>query len=246
MTKKAGAKAVKKTPHPGILSLDIGGSGLKATVIDAQGQMLHEKVRVETPHPCPPELLIKLVVEMVGPLPAFDRIAIGFPGVVREGRVLTAVNLGNEAWLDFDLAGALSQALGGHPARLINDADMQGFGLISGKGIEMVATLGTGMGTALFRDGILMPHMELAHHPMRNNKTYEDYLGDAAFKRVGKKRWNKRLGQALQLIDLLLRPDRIYLGGGNARHVTLELAPHVIIGSNNAGIEGGAALWREP
>jgi polyphosphate glucokinase len=235
----------KRRSVPGILSLDVGGTALKLTVIDERGNELHERLRVATPRPCPPALLLKLVREMAQALPAYDRIAVGFPGVIRDGHVLTAANLGNDAWVNFDLATALSETLGGHPVRVVNDADMQGYGLITGKGLEMVATLGTGVGTALFREGELMPHMELAHHPIKNDKTYDEYLGDAELKRIGKKRWNKRLERALKLFDVLLHPDRIFLGGGNSRLVTLDLATHIVIGSNEAGVEGGAALWRK-
>ena len=231
---------------PGILSIDIGGTGLKADVIDDRGNLQTERVRVPTPHPSPPDVVVAAIVEMVGSLPAYDRISIGFPGVVRDGKVLTAVNLGPEQWLDFPLAATLSKKLGGHPARLLNDADMQGYALVSGKGLELVITLGTGFGSALFRDGELMPHMELGHHPFRNNKTYEDYLGDAHLKRVGKKRWNKHVRQALDVLYRLLHPDRIYLGGGNTRKLESGLPAYAVVGSNDAGIEGGAALWRKP
>ena len=245
MKKKVSAQTAGLSTPPGILAVDVGGSGLKATVIDERGHMLHDRVRVVTPHPCPPEALLDLVDEMVSGLPDYDRISVGFPGVIRNGRVLTAANLGNEAWVDFDLTGAMSARLGGKPVRIVNDADMQGYGLITGEGLEMVATLGTGVGTALFRRGELMPHMELAHHPIRGDKTYDEYLGDVELKRIGKKQWNKRLARALKLFDVLLHPDRIFLGGGNARNVTLWLDSHVIIGSNSAGLEGGAALWRK-
>lgn len=227
-----------------ILAIDIGGSGLKATVIDERGNMLAERVRVPTPHPCPPGKMVDLLVKMAASLPAFDCIAIGFPGVVRHGKILTAVNIGGADWNGFALAEAVSRRLDGKPARMVNDADMQGLALVSGKGIEFVFTFGTGVGTSLFRDGELMPHMELAHHPMRGNETYEDYLGEAALEKVGKKRWNRRVRKALKLVEILLRPDRIYLGGGNSRHVEQDLSDSVIIGSNEAGLMGGAELWR--
>lgn len=229
----------------GILAIDVGGTGLKAAVIDATGHMLTDRVRVETPHPCPPAVLVSKVAEMVKPFPAFDRIAIGFPGVVRDGHVLTAPNLGTEDWSGFNLAAKLSEALGGHPARLINDAEMQGFAIVSGKGLEMVLTLGTGAGTALFRDGELMPHMELAHHPVHGGKTYDEYLGNAAFEKKGKKHWSKRVHEVIDLLYVLLHYDRLYLGGGNSKHVEGELPASVTIASNDAGIEGGAGLWRQ-
>lgn len=229
---------------PGILAIDIGGTGLKATVVNDRGDMVAERVRVPTPHPCPPKLLVSTVEKMIETLPAFDRISIGFPGVVRGGRVLTAPNLDTSLWAGFELAKAISRIAGGKPAKLLNDADMQGLALITGRGIEFVMTLGTGVGTSLFRDGELMPHMELAHHPIHKDKTYDEYLGDAVLKSIGKKQWNRRLKRALGLVDILLTPDRIFLGGGNSLRVELDLDQHVKIGSNDAGLQGGAALWK--
>ncbi|MBX6318238.1 ROK family protein [Pigmentiphaga sp.] len=228
----------------GILSIDIGGSGLKAAVIDDEGKRISKRVRVPTPRPCPPGLLVEKVARMVAKLEGYDRVSIGFPGMIRNQRVLTAVNLHSDEWAGFPLAEVLGERLG-CPARMINDADMQGYGLVRGVGLEFVMTLGTGVGTALFRDGKLMPHMELAHHPIEGRKTYEDYLGAAALLAVGEAQWNRRLRKALGLIDILLRPDHVFLGGGNARKVTIELPPNVTVGSNAAGISGGAALWRD-
>jgi polyphosphate glucokinase len=230
---------------PGILAIDIGGTGLKATVVNDRGHMMAERIRVPTPHPCPPELLLATVKQMIADLPAFDRISVGFPGVIRNGHVLTAANLDTSLWAGFGLAKAISKSLGGKPVKLINDADMQGLALISGRGLEFVMTLGTGVGTGLYHNGELMPHMELAHHPIRKDKTYDEYLGDAARKAIGRKQWNRRLQRALLLVDVLLHPDRIFLGGGNSMRVDLKLDAHVAIGSNDAGLEGGAALWKK-
>ena len=227
----------------GILAVDIGGTGLKAAVIDAEGRPLGRHLRVPTPHPCPPGVLVDEVARMAAALHGYDRISIGFPGVIRRQRVLTAVNLGAEGWTGFALAQVLGDRLG-CPARMVNDADMQGYGLVSGDGLEFVMTLGTGVGTALFRDGELMPHLELAHHPMADGMTYEECLGAAALAAEGRERWNRLLLRALALVDILLKPDRIHLGGGNAREVAAGLPPHVCIGSNEAGLTGGAALWR--
>jgi polyphosphate glucokinase len=165
--------------------------------------------------------------------------------VVREGRVLTAPNLGTEDWAGFGLAAALSKRLGGAPVRMINDSEMQGLALVEGRGIELVVTLGTGVGTALFRDGVLAPHLELAHHPLHKNKTYDEYLGNAAFEKAGKKRWNKRVKRMLEVLDILVHPDLVHISGGNAKHIDFELPKGVVIASNEAGLEGGAGLWRE-
>ena len=238
------ARARVTTSKPGILAIDIGGSGLKAGLLDDDGTMRGERVRVPTPHPCPPQLLVDTLAGLVQNVGPFDRISVGFPGVVRDGCVVTAPNLDTSSWAGFKLADAMSSRLGGHPVKLVNDAEMQGMALIRGQGIEIAITLGTGFGTALFRDGEVMPHIEIAHHPMRHDKTYEDYLGADGLKRIGKKRWNKQLRRALDLLTALLHPDHIVLGGGNARHVDADLPACVSIGSNIAGIEGGAALWR--
>ncbi|WP_342239553.1 ROK family protein [Inquilinus sp. OTU3971] len=231
----------------GILAIDVGGTGLKAAVIDDRGQMRSDRQRVPTPHPCPPKLFLDTVAALVKPLSAFDRIAVGFPGVVRDGRVITAPNLGTGDWAGFALAPALSKRLGGAPVRMVNDAEMQGLALVDGSGLELVVTLGTGVGTALLRDGVPAPHLELAHHPLsKGGKTYDEYLGNAAYEKIGKKRWNRRVKRMLEVLEILLHPDRIHISGGNAKRVDLELPKGVTIASNDAGIEGGARLWREP
>lgn len=166
--------------------------------------------------------------------------------MVRSGKVVTAPHFGTKEWSGFDLAQALADRLD-RPTRLLNDADMQGLAAIEGQGLELVVTLGTGVGTALFLDGWLMPHLELAHHPVSNSgKTYNEFIGDAARKKVGKAKWNRRVRKALGVLRTLVNFDRLHIGGGNARRITFELDPDTRIVSNKAGILGGVALWREP
>jgi polyphosphate glucokinase len=241
-------RGARRSPGSGnalrILGIDIGGTHLKAAVLDARGHMLSERVKVKTPDPCPPRVMLRALVRLVGPLPPYNRIAIGFPGVVRGGRVITAPHWPSRRWANFELAAALSRRLGGAPARLINDAEMQGLAVISGRGLELVLTLGTGAGTAVFRDGEIMPHLELAHHPLHNNSSYNDYIGEATLSRIGRKRWNKRVAYTIEVLHSLLHYDRLYIGGGNAAKLTLRLPADTTVVSNDAGIEGGAALWR--
>ncbi len=227
---------------PLTLAIDVGGTHLKGGVLDAAGTFVAGPVRTDTPHPAPPDSVVPLLKELLAPLGKFDRISIGFPGVVRNGRVLTAPNLGTAAWRDFPLAETLSREFGA-PARLANDATVQGLGVITGKGVECVITLGTGMGFALFEDGRPAPHLELSQHPVRGRKTYDRYIGNAALQTVGKKQWNRRLRKALGFISTLTNCDMLYIGGGNSRLVEGALPENVRIVSNQAGISGGVRLW---
>jgi polyphosphate glucokinase len=227
-----------------VLSIDIGGSGLKASLIDDTGKLIVPRLRVDTPVGQPPRQIVQTLVRLVAPLRGYERVAVGFPGVVRRGRVLTAVNLHHEGWKGFDLAQALEQALG-KPVRVANDADMQGLAAIKGKGVEMVITLGTGFGTGLYLDGRLAPHLELGHHPFRKGETYEEQLGNEALQRVGTRKWNRRLKKAIRHLRTLTTFDHLYIGGGNARKVRLRLDPDVSLIDNEAGLRGGAALWQD-
>jgi polyphosphate glucokinase len=226
------------------LSIDVGGSGLKAAIVDGTGRLLTERVRIDTPVGGPPKDIVGALARLVAPLGLYDRVSVGFPGVIREGRVLTAPNLDNEDWKDFDLAGALTSALG-KPVRVSNDADVQGLAVIGGKGVEVVITLGTGFGTGLYLDGRLAPHLELSHHPFRKGETYDEQLGNAARKRVGNRKWNRRVKRAIRNLRSLTNFDRLYIGGGNARKIDFTLDPDVTVVDNKAGLRGGAALWRD-
>ena len=225
------------------LAIDIGGTGLKATVIDLSGKMVHDRVRVPTPVKEPPSALIGALVAMTRELPSFDRVSAGYPGAVRNGRVLTAPHFSDPAWVGFDLASALGDAFG-KPVRVSNDADIQGLGVIAGRGIEFVLTLGTGAGTAAFKDGVIGPHLEFAHHPVHGKKTYNDYIGNEALKKIGAKRWNKRLHKVIGILDSLVHYDRLYIGGGNSSEVHTDLPANITLVSNDAGLTGGIALWQ--
>jgi polyphosphate glucokinase len=174
----------------------------------------------------------------------FDRVSVGFPGVVVRGVTRTAPNL-DGGWKNFQLAASLERRLK-RPTKVLNDAGVQGYGVIKGEDVEMVITLGTGMGCALYHDGIYVPNLELAHHPFKKGKTYEEWVGASALEKYGKKKWNKHVKQVLEQIDPIWNPRRIYIGGGNAKHVRLDLPSHVRITDNVAGLLGGIALWEQP
>ena len=229
---------------PHTLAVDIGGTGIKAAVLDAGGSMVSERVRVPTPVGVEPETVIAAIATLVAPLPAFDRVSVGFPGVIRAGAVRTAVNLGHPRWIGFALADALAELLD-RPVRVLNDADLQGLGVIAGKGVEMVITLGTGFGTGLYVDGRVGPHLELAHHPFRKDETYEQQLGNAALERIGKRKWTRRVMKAVARLRALTLFDRLYIGGGNARRLDWDCPGDVRVVDNVAGLTGGIALWRD-
>jgi polyphosphate glucokinase len=240
--KRTSARRARRTRGPYTLAIDIGGTHIKASILDASGRQIAKRLEVSTPVPAPPKLVLRLLKALAQQLPAYDRISVGFPGVVDHGRIRTAPNLSTSAWRNFPLAAELRAQLG-KPARVLNDADVQGLGVIRGKGLECVVTLGTGFGSALYRDGELMPHLELGQHPFAKGKTYDQYLGSAALRRKGAVKWNRRVAAMIRTVRTLLNFDRLYIGGGDARLVTIPLPPDVIIVSNEAGITGGARLW---
>ena len=226
-----------------VLCIDIGGSHVKGALVNPQREMVSDRLRGPTPRPAQPAPVIATLVELLEPLENYERVAVGFPGVVVDGVVGTAVNL-HPDWEGYPLGQTLADKLG-MPTRVANDADIQGFGAIEGQGVELVLTLGTGFGSALFVDGVLVPNLEMGHHPFRKNDTYEQQLGNAARKKVGNKAWNRRLERAIANLQHLFSCHKIYLGGGNAKKVGFQLPDNAEIVSNRAGIYGGVELWRD-
>ncbi|HET6793802.1 MAG TPA: ROK family protein [Acidimicrobiales bacterium] len=251
------AAARRRTPRPAprTLAIDIGGTGLKASVLDDRGNEVVDPVRVDTTYPMPPERLVEVLGDLVAPLPGYDRVSVGFPGMVRKNAILTAPHFVTKKgpgsriipelsarWGGYPLGAAIEQRLG-RPTRVANDADVQGLAVIAGVGLELVVTLGTGVGTGLFYEGRLMPHLELAHHPFRHDETYNEQLGEAARKRIGRRRWNRRVRLAVDTLHNLLLYDRLYVGGGNSKRVDFDLGPKATVVDNAAGILGGLKLW---
>jgi polyphosphate glucokinase len=237
------------------LSIDIGGSGFKASIVNAQGVMTTERVRVDTPYPCPPDRLVETVVALVEQLLAVHRVSVGFPGLVRHGHVIEVPSLSRaeyggerdrdlaDAWHGFDLAHALAQSFQ-LPTKVVNDADMQGCAVARGDGLEFVMTLGTGVGTALFNDGALLPHLELSHGPFREGMSFDIALGNAQRKEIGNERWIKRVRKAIAAFDDMLFFDRLYVGGGNAKHLSAaDIGSKGEIVPNTSGILGGVRVW---
>lgn len=247
--------------HPLTLAIDIGGTGLKANVLDPNGTLVANRVKVPTTYPMPPQLMVEKLTDLAKRLPEADRVSAGFPGMVRRGHVLSAPHYVTTkgpgtavdpklvtAWSHFDLAGALALSIG-KPCRVANDADVQGAAVVAGRGFEAVVTLGTGFGTAFFMDGRLLPHMEFAHVDFRKGDTFNEQLGEPVRKKIGDKKWNKRVRAAIAYLDTLTMFDHLYIGGGNAPRIDRrDLGPvleRITVVDNAAGILGGIALWEE-
>jgi polyphosphate glucokinase len=229
-------------PSLHILSIDIGGSHIKATILNGKGKLLQEYIKLKTPTPASPAEVVKTIQQLALKLDTFQRVSTGFPGYVRDGIVWTAPNLGTELWAGINFRKLLEKALK-KPAQVINDADMQGLGIVKGKGLEMLITLGTGMGTALLLNGQLLPHLELSHHPITGKKDYDQYIGEAVLKKIGLEKWNERMKKVLAVLKTVINYDTLYIGGGNATSLTIPLEENMKIVSNKDGIKGGARLW---
>ena len=226
-----------------ILSVDIGGSSVKACMLNAEGQVLSEYTKLPTPEESTPQAVLEVIKMLAATMGDFDAVSVGFPGYVRLGIVETAPNLAKKRWKHVPFAQDISNTFK-KPVRLVNDADQQGLGVVNGEGFEIVITLGTGMGTALLFDGQLLPHLELAHFPVSKDKDYDDYVGDRAFNKIGKKEWNERVQRVIEIYKTVFNYDRLYISGGNAKEIEFDLEDNISLVNNREGIKGGAKLWK--
>jgi polyphosphate glucokinase len=242
------------------LSIDCGGGGLKASVLDESGTMRAQPVRVPTPYPLTPSLFVKTLTELSEQLPRADRATVGMPGMIRHGVVITTPHYITRSgprtridpelvplWEGFDAQAALSDSLG-MPVRVLNDAEVHGAGVVAGQGLELVLTLGTGLGCAIFDGGRLAPHLEMSQAPVRWGLSYDNYIGEHERKRLGDALWSRRISRIVDVLRPVFLWDRLYLGGGNARHITptvlAKLGDDVVIVPNSAALAGGARAWQ--
>ena len=239
----ASQSALSNPQGPITMTIDIGGSGLKAMLLDAKGVPVSERQRVVTPVVPTPQAVLEGLDELRKLMGKFDRVSVGFPGVVKHGCTFLGFNL-HPLWAGgFPLQAELEKRWK-KPVRVGNDADVAGYGAIKGDGVELVLTLGTGLGAALFTSGHLCPGLELGHHPWRK-KTYEDYIGRRGLDKYGKERWNVLLQEAIQQTEALFNWDHLYLGGGNTKKMTFLPGKNVEIVSNETGLLGGVYLWKD-
>lgn len=247
------------SPPPSTLAVDCGGGGIKASVLDASGTLHVPPVRVPTPYPLPPERLVATIVALARDLPAADRATVGMPGMIRHGVVIATPHYVTRsgprtrvdpdlvaAWSGHDVEASLREALG-YPVLVLNDAEVHGAGVVTGSGLELVLTLGTGLGSALYDGGVLAPHLELSHAPVRWGVTYDAYLGEHERRRLGDAAWSRRVRRAVDGLRPVFRWDRLYVGGGNSRRIrptALEaMGDDVVVVPNTAGIVGGVRAW---
>lgn len=244
---------------PYTLAVDCGGGGIKASVLDAAGTLHAPPVRVPTPYPLPPERLVQTIADLGATLPRFGRATVGMPGMIRHGVVVATPHYVTrsgprsavlpellDAWAGCDMRAQVEARLG-VPTLVLNDAEVHGAGVVSGTGVELVLTLGTGLGSALFDGGRLAPHLELSHAPLRRSTTYDSYIGQPERTRLGDALWSRRVRHVVEGLRPVFWWDRLYLGGGNSRHVSPQvldrLGDDVVVVPNQAGIVGGVRAW---
>jgi polyphosphate glucokinase len=242
------------------LSIDCGGGGIKASVLDDAGTMRAHPIRVPTPYPLTTDLFVQTLVDLAASLPAAERVTVGLPGMIRHGVVVTTPHYVTrsgprsrvlpelvEQWEGFDAQTALQTALG-LPTRVLNDAEVHGAGVVSGVGLELVLTLGTGLGCAIYDGGRLAPHLELSQAPVRWGLSYDTYIGEHERRRLGNAMWSRRVAKVVGGLRPVFLWDRLYLGGGNSRNITATvlgwLGDDVVIVPNSAALVGGARIWR--
>lgn len=237
-----------------ILGIDIGGSGIKGAPVNvAKGVLLEERFRIPTPQPSSPAAVVEAVQEIVAQFNYSGPIGCGFPAPILNGVAKTAANIDNR-WIDVNVEQAIKEATG-FPTYVVNDADAAGvgefnFGAGKGrKGVVMVLTIGTGIGSALFIDGQLVPNTEFGHMLFRDGVELEKYASDAVRKAEGLDylTWGKRLNEVLNYLSQLFYPELIIIGGGTSKRmdnfmevidVPTEILPARTL--NQAGIIGAA------
>ena len=242
------------------LTIDCGGGSIKAAVLDAAGTMRSAPIRVPTPYPLTTELFMQTLTQLANQLPKAARATVGIPGMIRHGVVISTPHYVTKTgprsivlpelvdqWRGFDARSQLSESFG-IPTLVLNDAEVHGAGVVAGSGLEVVLTLGTGLGYALFDGGKLAPHLELSQAPVRFQQTYDTYVGETERKRLGDLFWSRRVRKLIDGLRPVFVWDRLYLGGGNARMIKAEiiekLGDDVVVVPNSAALVGGVRAWQ--
>jgi len=223
------------------LSIDVGSSHVKAQVMGPRGAPRTDELKVDTPESLTPRTLTRVLTDVAAELEPFDRVSVGLPGIVHDGIVYSLPVLGERRMKRFEIVNVLERRLG-RPVRAANDAEMHGLGVIRRRGVELVLTLGTGLGTALYLDGELGSRLQFLDSPDGDEPDGGAY-GDDALDDLGTKRWSKRVHRLIETMRHLTNFDRCYVGGGNAKRIRGRLAKGVTRVDNSAARLGGVRLW---
>lgn len=239
------------------LAVDCGGGTLKFAKVDQDLNILKEK-NVKVQYPFSPSNLVLTIQEVFDEFSPIDRVVVGIPGMIRNGVVITTPHYQNiagprsrvdeylkKAWDGFDAKTAISSKLK-IEAVVLNDAQLHGLGVIEGVGVELVLTFGTGLGYALFNNGIASVHFELSRSPIGFNTIYDEYVGEKERLRFGDYWWSKRVLKLITKLEPVFMWDRLYLGGGNAlrlaKKIQKKLPANVKIEKNAAALIGAAKI----
>ena len=239
------------------LAVDCGGGNLKFAKVDQDLNILKEK-NLKVQYPFSPSNLVLIIQTVFEEFAPIDRVVVGIPGMIRNGVVVTTPHYQNiagprsqidlalkNAWDGFDAKEAISNKLK-TPTQVLNDAQLHGLGVIEGVGVELVLTFGTGLGYALFNNGIPSVHFELSRSPIGFNNIYDEYIGEKERLRLGDYWWSKRVLKLIKKLEPVFMWDRLYLGGGNAlrlaKRIQMKLPNGVKIEKNAAALIGAAKI----
>lgn len=222
------------------LCVEVWGPRITSSLLTARGESKSDRHSTRVQRASHPDKVLDAIVQLASKYKNFERVAVGFPGVVREG-IITRSPLGS-AWKDYPLSRQLQVKLE-CLVKVASVFDIKGLSVIEGEGVELVLTLDAEFGSALFLDGRMVPNFSLGPHPFRKKHSYEDYVGAAALKAVGVKAWSKRVLRTLDLVGPMLNPRMIYLTGAHAKRLKTDLPPGVSIVQSPASFLGSDRLW---
>jgi polyphosphate glucokinase len=241
------------------LTVDCGGTGIKASVLDKGEKVLIDFPYLKTPYPLSPSKLISIIDEFVKADNRIKRVTLGLPGMIRGGKVIVIPHYVNasgprgvvdphlkKAWYGFDMQSMLKKKIK-LPTLVLNDAEVHAAAVIAGKGLETVLTFGTGLGSAIFSDGVIAPHLEISHATIRYGKSIDSWIGEQARRRLGNQLWSRRVKSLIQELYPMIIWDKLYIGGGNAQRISKSALKSfdykVKIIPNSAGVTGGVKAW---
>jgi len=241
------------------LAVDCGGTGIKASVFDKNGKVLIDFPYLKTPYPLSPNLLTDIIKNFVFADSRVNRVTVGLPGMIRNGKIVFSPHYINKrgprtaldphlkkAWHGFDLQSSLEKKLK-LPILVLNDAEVHAAAVVTGVGLETVLTFGTGLGCAMFNDGKIAPHLELSHATIRYGKTIDAWIGEISRRRMGNQLWSRRVKALIEELYPMILWDKLYIGGGNAQRISRTALKSfdykVKIIPNSAGVAGGVKAW---